>query len=59
MVVGFEHVAGVVGGGDHYGGDSAELEVDDGTEFVSELSKGVMWRVCEEMKVTEYRETWR
>lgn len=32
--------------------DSAEFEVDEGTELMSESSEGVVGHVCEEMKVT-------
>lgn len=51
--MGFEDVAGESGGGDDEGGDSAELEVDDGAELAGELGKGVVGHVGEEVEVAD------
>lgn len=56
MVVSFEHETSELRRGDDNSGDSAELEVNDGTELVSEASENVVWHVSdsEEVKVTDY-----
>ena len=46
VVVSFEDELGVVGGGDDDCRDLAELEVDDGSEFLGEFGEGVVWHVC-------------
>ncbi|KAJ0094936.1 hypothetical protein Patl1_16839 [Pistacia atlantica] len=58
MVVSFEHEASELRRGDANSRDSAELEVNDGTELVSEVSENVVWpvNVEEESKKEEERE---
>ncbi|KAL0017305.1 hypothetical protein SO802_004374 [Lithocarpus litseifolius] len=44
--------------GDNDGGDSAELEVDYGAEFLGELGQGVVGHVSKEVEMTDYWDAW-
>lgn len=58
VIVSFENESSELSGGDDDGGNLAELQVEYGTELVSELGEGVVGHVCEEVKVTDYGESW-
>ena len=51
VIVGFEDEDGESGGGDHHGGDLAQVEVDNGAEFEGEVGQTVVGHVCEEVEV--------
>lgn len=53
MIMSLENELSEFSRGDHHGGHLTELEVDDGAEFLSELSEFKVGHVCEEVQVTD------
>lgn len=59
VIVGFEDELGQVSRGDDQRGDSAELEVDDGAQFLGQVGQGlVRWGLCEE-EVVKVAYNWK